>query len=87
MRSYNWVYVCFNQHEYDYVVRSILFVSTRFKDGLLISSDVVGGEGNSGSTYEIASLNADDVGQYACRAVSLGGKIFSRSATLVVKGT
>ena len=58
----------------------------RFKDGHIIRSDVVGGSGNSGSVYEVASVKADDVGQYMCRAVSLGGKIFSRVASLVVKG-
>ena len=60
--------------------------NTRFKDGHIIRSDVVGGFRNSGSVYEVASVKADDVGQYVCRAVSLGGKIFSRVASLVVKG-
>ncbi|KAK2176611.1 hypothetical protein NP493_652g03046 [Ridgeia piscesae] len=58
---------------------------TRFKDGHIIRSDVVGGSGNSGSVYEVASVKADDVGHYVCRAISLGGKNFSRVASLVVK--
>ena len=58
--------------------------NTRFKDGQIIRSDVFGVSG--GSVYEVARVKADDVGQYVCRAVSPGGKIFSRVASLVVKG-
>ncbi|KAK2159251.1 hypothetical protein NP493_1732g00011 [Ridgeia piscesae] len=50
-----------------------------FKDGDLVAAD-------GGSVYEITNLEKDDEGQFACRAASLGGKVFSRLASLVVKG-
>ena len=45
------------------------------------SDDVSGG-----SVYVLAGLTTADEGQYTCRAVSLGGKKFSRVANVVVKG-
>ena len=60
--------------------------SARFKDGNIIHSDDVPAGGNSGVIYEIINLKKGDEGQYSCRAVSLGGKTFSRLANLVVKG-
>ncbi|KAI0223002.1 hypothetical protein LSAT2_025748 [Lamellibrachia satsuma] len=48
-----------------------------FKDGKILE--------NTGTVYEITNLKKEDEGQYACRAASLGGKVFSRLASLVVK--
>ena len=59
---------------------------SRFKDGDLLRSDKVSVGGNSGATYNVNGLTKGDEGVYACRAVSLGGKIFSRGANLIVKG-
>ena len=56
----------------------MLLLLTRFKDGKILE--------NTGTVYEITNLKKEDEGQYACRAASLGGKVFSRLASLVVKG-
>ena len=69
-----------------FLLTSCVSFVTRFKDGHIIHTNTVDGSGNSGAVYEIVSVKAGDEGQYACRAVSLGGKVFSRLATLVVKG-
>ena len=58
----------------------------RFKDGNLVEIDDVS-SGNNGSIYVLSGLTKADEGQYTCRAVSLGGKKFSRTAKVVVKGT
>ncbi len=58
----------------------------RFKDGVLVRSNEVSGSGIGSSTFQIPNIKADDEGQYRCRAVTLGGKVFSPVATLVVKG-
>ena len=53
---------------------------------MLVRSNVVSGAGINSRTYQIQNIKADDEGQYRCRAVTLGGKVFSPVATLVVKG-
>ena len=58
----------------------------RFKDGVLVRSNVVSGAGISSRTYQIPNIKAEDEGQYRCRAVTLGGKVFSPVSTFVVKG-
>ena len=69
---------------YDYDMSHVLLL-VRFKDGNLVDIDDVSG-GNSGSIYVLSGLTKADEGQYTCRAVSLGGKKFSRLAKVVVKG-
>ena len=57
----------------------------RFKDGRLNRSETV--NGTSGAVFNLTNLQPGDEGLYACRAVSEGGKRFSKLARLVVKGT
>ena len=53
---------------------------------MLVRSNPVSGAGIGSRTYQIPNIKAEDEGQYRCRAVTVGGKVLSPVATLVVKG-
>ena len=74
-----------NQHEINIVLSAPCIFKYRFKDGKIILGGVV--EDTGGSALTKTNLQPADAGHYACRAVSDGGKILSKLAKLVVKGT
>ncbi|KAK2178924.1 hypothetical protein NP493_523g00001 [Ridgeia piscesae] len=53
-----------------------------FKDGNILTTEFT----TSGSDLEMFPATMDNAGQYVCRATSPGGKVFSRTADIIVKG-
>ena len=74
-----------DQHEINILLPALCIFKFRFKDGKIILGDII--DDNGGSDLTMTNLRLADAGQYACRAVSDGGKILSKLAKLVVRGT